>query len=446
MEMKMNYPALKDGALHPRVTIKQRTAWVLALGVFLVSAGGPGLFAEEPVFSGVFDSTVIFEGGAGEAPAISYGIEEYLNLRFRAAVGDKGTFHGALNLIALSGNSLENAAALAAAATAAAGAGGNLPAASSLAVGENYAAILELERLYFRVNGDYTDWEAGLLRLAFGYGRVFSPSDFLNPRNPLFPDARPRAVLGSALAAYPAGETKVQVFAAAPKNPFNTQGGGLLFGASAERHGERASIQGLYAFETPPGSGTAGSGTIGSGTIGSNGVQSSGAVHRGGLSLKADWELGFTADVFYTWEQGAKPDIEGLAASAGFDYSFGDGDFYVLTEYLFSGLSSVSSAQSGNLSGFSNRNYLYGSVLYHFNDYTNASAALLFGLDDSSFTPLLSVNYELFQGFTLGLTGQVPLDRDVFSKNGKRGELGPLPPGTDRGRRLRISAQARLRF
>jgi len=26
------------------------------------------------------------------------------------------------------------------------------------------------------------------------------------------------------------------------------------------------------------------------------------------------------------------------------------------------------------------------------------------------------------------ITAQVPLDRDLFHQNGKRGELGPLPP------------------
>jgi hypothetical protein len=400
---------------------KQRGRVLAAALVLLALAGGRGLFAEEPVFSGVFDNRVIFEGGAGEAPPFSYGFEGYLNLRLRAAAGDRGTFYGALNLIALSGNSLESAAALAAAE----GQRGNPLAASSLTAGENYAAAVELERLYFSIKGDYVDWDAGLLRLAFGYGQVFTPSDFLNPRNPLFPDARPRALLGTVLAAYPGDETKVQVFAAAPQNPFNTGGEGFRFGSSASRHWDRASLQALYAFETPGGA-------------------SSGAVHRGGLSLKADGKAAFTADLLYTWEQGEKPDIEGLAASAGFDYSLGKS--YILAEYLFSGLSSVSSANRGNLLGFSRRNYLYGSVLYRFNDYTNAAAALLFALDDISFTPIFSVHYDLFQGITLGLSAQIPLDRNVLSNEGEKGELGPLPPGTDRGRRFSVNLSARLRF
>jgi hypothetical protein len=400
---------------------KQRMIRILATGLFLALAGGGGLFAEEPVFSGVFDNRAVFEGGAGEAPSFSFGYEGYLNLRLRAAAGDRGTFYGALNLIALSGSSLEKAAALAAA-----GPGGGPLAASPLTVGENYAAAVELERLYFRITGDYMDWDAGLLRLAFGYGQIFSPSDFLNPRNPLFPDARPRALPGTLLAAYPGDETKVQVFAAAPRNPFDSRGGGFRFGASADRHWERVSLQALYAFEPPAGE--------------------SGALHRGGLSLKADGKAAFTADLLYTWEQGEKPDMEGLAASAGIDYSLGKGAFYILAEYLFSGLSSVSSANSGNLLGFSRRNYLYGSVLYRFNDYADAAAALLFGLEDISFTPVISLRYELFQGLTLGLTGQIPLDRQALTGKGERGELGPLPPGTDRGRRFMVSATARLRF
>jgi hypothetical protein len=393
----------------------------MAAALLLALGGGRGLFAEEPVFSGVFDNRLVFEGGAGEAPPFSYGFEGFLNLRLRAAAGDRGTFYGALNLIALSGTSLESAAALAAAAP-----WGNSPS-SPLVSGENYAAAVELERLYFSVKGDNLDWDAGLLRLAFGYGQVFSPMDFLNPRNPLFPDARPRAVLGTALAAYPAEETRVQVFAAAPRDPFIPGGGGFRFGGSAGRHWDRASLQALYAFETPGGA-------------------SSGAVHRGGLSLKADWKAAFTADLLYTWEQGERPDIDGLSTGAGFDCSLGKGAFSILAEYLFSGLSSVSAANAGNLLGFSHRNYLYGSVLYRFNDYAGVSAALLFGADDISFTPILSAQYELFQGITLGLNCRFPLDRNVFTGKGEKGELGPVPPGTDRGRRFTVNASARVRF
>ncbi|MDR0290768.1 MAG: hypothetical protein LBI06_07530, partial [Treponema sp.] len=72
------------------------------------------------------------------------------------------------------------------------------------------------------------------------------------------------------------------------------------------------------------------------------------------------------------------------------------------------------------------------------------------------FTPIVSLNYDLFQGATLTLTAQVPLDRDLFYGNGKRGELGPIPPdelqpllpvtGERFGRYFDFSAKLRLRF
>ena len=78
--------------------------------------------------------------------------------------------------------------------------------------------------------------------------------------------------------------------------------------------------------------------------------------------------------------------------------------------------------------GFSNSHYLYTGFTWHFNDFTNASLALISGFDDISFTPVVSVNHEVFQGGTLIFSAQIPLDRDLFSNDGNRGELGPLPP------------------
>ena len=117
--------------------------------------------------------------------------------------------------------------------------------------GRNFAAGLELERLYFRINGDHIDTEAGLLRINFGYGQVWGSSDFLNPRNPLFPNARPRGVLGMDMSFYPADSLKLMAFAAAPKEPLEADGGGILPGLSVDQHWDRASVQVLYAYETP---------------------------------------------------------------------------------------------------------------------------------------------------------------------------------------------------
>ncbi|MDR1930454.1 MAG: hypothetical protein LBQ44_07475 [Treponema sp.] len=391
--------------------MKLRIAVVWAM----VLLGGAGAaFAEGFVLSGTLDSTVSFAAGAG--PFFSFNIEEYANLRMQTKIKDRAVFYGAFNAIAASGTSVRTAAALGLLQNA--DPVGLVP--SPFVAGENYAAALELERLYFRLNGGYADIDAGLMRLAFGYGQAWGPSDFLNPRNPLFPDARPRAILGSAVSFYPVDTVKLLAFGAAPKNPLNGGGEGFLFGLSGDKHWDRASLQVLYAYETP--------------------AEALRGIHRGGLSLKAELELGFVADLLYTYDDEAKTGVEGLAAAAGFDYSFFDGDFYILAEYLYSGAASTTALTGGGR--LSNRHYLYGMILYRLNDYTNFSLACIAGFDDLSFAPILGAEYELFQGLTLSLSGQVPLDRDTFSGDGNRGELGPGEPK----RNCIITAKARLRL
>ena len=368
--------------------------------------------------SGVMDSTVNYAAGAGEAPDHSFGLEQYANLRLRARTGDRAIFYAALNLTAITGNYLESAAAL--------GSAYQNPffASTPLIFGQNYAAGLELERLYFRVNGDHFDTEAGLLRMAFGYGLVWGSSDFLNPRNPLFPNARPRGVLGTSFSFYPEDSMKLMLFAAAPKNPFKSDGGGFLPGLSFDKHWDRASLQALYAYET------AGFTEADESKLG---------LHRFGLSVKADMEIGLVADVLYTLDPDKTEGIEGLSAGAGFDYSFLDGDLYVFAEYLFNGHSSASALGFGGV--WTNHHYLYGSALYRFNDYCSLSLAALFCFDDLSLSPFATLDYEVFQGFSLNLTARLPLDQDTFS-GGKAGELGPVNSGA----KFILNAGARLRF
>jgi hypothetical protein len=136
------------------------------------------------------------------------------------------------------------------------------------------------------------------------------------------------------------------------------------------------------------------------------------------------------ADVLYTYNHEANPGIDGLSASAGFDYSFFKGDVYVFAEYLYSGSVSATAASGENPFGFLKQHYLYGMASYRFNDYTNASLACLFGMDDSSFSPIVRVEHELFQGMTLTVQGQIPLDQDTFTNNEKQGELGPVSSGS----------------
>lgn len=378
--------------------------------------GSVGAFADDGMtVSGLLDSKVNLSAGAGDGEDFSYGIEEYANLRIQTKLRENAIFYGAFNITAVAGSSAQSALALSQM-----GAGSGLLA-TPFVGGENFAAALELERLYFRVNSDYADVDVGLMRLGFGYGLVFGPSDFLTPRNPLFPDARPRGILGASAAFYP-GDTKVMPFTAAPKDPLNSKGEGFLFGLLGEHHWDMVSLQGLYAFETPQDKSTYG-------------------VHRVGLSVKADFEVGLFADVLYAYNHDAGTDIDGLAFSAGLDYSFYEGKFYVLVEYLFNGIASATSRQE-ILTGFSNRNYLYASIRYSFTDYTNTSLACLAGFDDLSFAPIVTVEHDLFQGLTLSLSGRIPLDQDLFADTGDHGELGPVTAGSY----ALFTIKARLRF
>jgi hypothetical protein len=363
------------------------TVLVFVLAAFRISAQGLD-------FSGILDSAAGFSLGA-EGADNSWGAEEYANLRFKAGTGERATLYGALNLAAAAGSSAVAAAAA------------QTPAATAAA--RNYIAAVELERLYFRINGAYLDAEAGLMRLAFGYGQVWASSDFLNPRNPLSPDARPRGILGTSFAFYPSDSLKLTAFGAAPKAPLESAGGGLITGLSLDRHGDRASLQALYAFETP-------------------GKQAEAGLHRFGLSLKADLELGLVADALYTLDPSNIEGIDGLSAGAGFDYSFFRGKFYVLAEYLFNGASSATAATGTGEGHLSNRHYLYTLVRYLINDYAGLSLADTLCLEDLSCMPALSLDYEIFQGFTLTFTATARLDQEALA-DGAAGEFGPATTG-----------------
>jgi len=383
---------------------------LFAAALFII--GGYHISAQITV-SGILDSSVSLQAGAGDAPAFSLGVEEFANIRFQSKIRDRAAVYGAVNFIAAAGDYAANAA-LAAGLTAAAG-----------VAGENYIAGVELERLYFRLNGESADFDGGLMRLPFGYGQVWGSSDFLNPKNPLKPDARPRGILGTALSWYPADELKLLAFYAAPRDAFSREGKGSLVGLSVDKHWDKASVQALYSFETPKDGSEYG-------------------VHRAGLSVKADVEAGIVVDALYTYNHEAETGIDGLSFSIGADYSFFGGDLIALAEYLYNG--KASSTALGYGGSFSNNHYLYAGVTWSFNDFTNISAALISGFDDVSFTPVITFNHDLFQGATLTVTAQVPMDRDLFSGNGRRGELGPLPPASPMGRYFNCTARLRLRF
>jgi hypothetical protein len=221
----------------------------------------------------------------------------------------------------------------------------------------------------------------------------------------LIPDARPRAILGAALSFYPNDEIKLLGFVTAPRNLFYEAKKGWLTGISADWHFNMASVQALYSFETPD--------------TGSNN-----RIHRAGFSLKADIVAGFVIDTLYTYNHEAGTGMDGLSFSAGVDYSFFGGNLLVLAEYLYNGEASSTSRKSGG--SFLNNNYLYIGATWRFTDYTNMTASLIFGFDDISFMPVISLSHDLFQGAVLTFTAQIPVDRDLLFGDGNHGELGHM--------------------
>jgi len=373
---------------------------IIFLTVTLLIISGYYLSAQTTV-SGLLDSSVSLRAGAGDAPAFSYGVEEYANLRMQTKIRDRAAVFGAVNFLAAAGDYAAPMAAM----------GYNT-------AGDNYVAAIELERLYFRLNGETMGFDGGLLRLPFGYGQVWGSSDFLNPKNPLKPDARPRAVLGAGLFWYPLDSLKLLGFGAAPRDPFSRSGEGGLFGISMDQHWDKASLQALYSFGD--------------------------GIHRAGVSVKADVEVGLVMDALYTYNHEAGTKEDGLSFSLGADYSFFGGDLIVLAEYLYNG--ETSSTALGYGGSFSNNHYLYTGATWRFNDFTTLSAALISAFDDISFTPVITLNHDLFQGATLITSIQVPLDRDLFTNDGHHGELGPLPPPYNTGRYFDFGIKLRLRF
>jgi hypothetical protein len=219
---------------------------------------------------------------------------------------------------------------------------------------------------------------------------------------------------------YPVDSMKLMLFAAAPGNPFISDGGGFVPGLSLDQHWNRASLQMLYALETPMEGSDLG-------------------IHRFGLSVKADVELGLVFDALYTLNPDNPEGVEGLSLGVGFDYSFLGGDLYVLAEYLFNGHASASALGFGG--SWTNQHYLYASATYRFNDFCSLTLATVFCFDDLSFSPFATLNYELFQGFSLNLSARIPLDQDSLS-GGRAGELGPA---NSRARFI-VNGGARLRF
>jgi len=345
--------------------------------------------------SGVFESAVSANVADNNANTLSYGAEEYANIRMQSRMGDNATFFGAVNLIAAAGDYAARAEAM----------GANIDA------GENYAAAIELERLYFRLKTEKTNFDGGLMRLPFGYSTIWGPLDFLNPKNPLKPDARPRAVLGGGVSWFPAEELKLQGFAVTGRDPLAGNSG--IAGISADKHWEKLSVQTLYSFER------------------SNnfpGTETGPWTHRAGLSLKADLKAGIVMEMLYLHHNDIKHKPDGLRFSAGLDYSLFGSKLIILTEYMHSGQAAAAAAirSEGGFGG--SKNNLYAGLTWRFNDFTNAGAALISG--DHTDDALITFNHELFQGVSLNIMAQIPIRRPETEYTHNANDEPEPPAGT----------------
>ncbi|MDR2541880.1 MAG: hypothetical protein LBC80_00295 [Treponema sp.] len=363
------------------------------LVVFLIS----GVSAQMTV-SGLLDSTISLNAGKNESdlPDFTYGFEQFANMRFQSRLREGGTIFGAVNLIAASGIYAINLEGL------------------GTPTDENFVAAIELERLHYRLRGDHIDFDGGLMRLPFGYSQVWGSTDFLNPRNPLKPDARPRGILGVSLTWFPTDELKLLGFFASPRDSLSVEGKGSLFGFSVNHNWNAASVQALYSFETPN-TGTA---------LG---------IHRAGLSIKADVEIGLVIDALYSYDYNAGFDSDGLSLSLGADYSFFDGSLLVLAEYLYNGGKSSTAAFNSekNLYESPFKHNLYTGFTWRFNDFTNLNVALVssfknmnivlvsgyddINFEDTFFTPMITLNHNFFQGVVFTFMVQTPFDTNEFS-------------------------------
>lgn len=366
--------------------------------------------AAQPVFSGLLDGKMsAFVSPSG---MWSYALEEYANIRFSVRTGSAVRLNGAVNLLASSGSYT------------------------------GLATSGELERLELSVRGDKADTTLGLMRLSFGFGTGFVPTDYLSLPNPLFPDARSRGVLGVLVSAYPSSTTRFRVWFVDREDlslraglPAGTIDKRPNAGLSADWHGRKLSLQALYALDPPRSAGDP-------------------SVHRLGLSLKADLVASVMADALLTDPASSItpfPDFfpvqENLFAAIGADYSLVDGKLYLLAQYIYTGSGSLSALIPDLVPDLDTHHYAYGQFAWQFNDYTRISAGAAVSLVDASFLPAVDLSHDLFQGCTVLARVTAFIDKSVYS-SGPAGVFGPEQSGmtSSQATAALISLGLRYRF
>ncbi len=331
------------------------------------------------------------------------------------------------------------------------------------AQGDDPDVELKLERLYFKAGSEWFDVETGFIRIARGYGYVFSPMDLFNPRdatNSLDPQARPEGKWGIHATFYPQDMWKLEIFGLAPKDRFENGPWGSTLGAATRFSTGKNNFDFVYALlfpEVPYGSDPADSSLPP--------YTNNDYTHVTGFAFKTDVEIGLYVEAVYLWEQrafregtyygGTFKGYEGLRASCGVDYTFSDIDLYLLTEYLFYGSGHVDWRSSRldplyaspdwkdappsertalldpakNPLPFARHDYLFILGRWTPRQDLSLGASVLAGLDDLSALCTLFTEYEAVQGLTLQLSVLLPLDATTFDSSAQPGEWGSTSLG-----------------
>ncbi|MCA1950951.1 MAG: hypothetical protein LDL24_10280 [Treponema sp.] len=396
------------------------------------------LYAADWQFSGISETKAGYTWGYdfSTGPENHFGLEQYANLRLKASIGDYGALVASLNLFTYSGAWAQNALAM------------------NPEKEEFYTGTIDIDRLYYQIRGDQLATDIGILRISFGYGQIFRPTDFLINPNPLNPDARPRGILGVGFSWYPSDTMKAYVFGTGPQDVSETWGRTALAGIASDVHGPFWSIQSLYAFQ-------AGKPAFMLGPLQLH-ESTSDPVHRFGTSIKYDGPIACILEALYTfdteWNRTGKYYnqewrwYQGLELAAGVDFSLFDGRFISTGQYRYNGGSAlkngdrVDALYSGTwatiapdkgrpfklnipIRELNHQHYMAFAAIWKIDDYTIMNMHSLVALEDASFLTTLGFEYTLFQGCGFHVSGQMPLDMNTFDSNAWYGELGPAHLG-----------------
>jgi hypothetical protein len=302
----------------------------------------------------------------------------------------------------------------------------------------------ELERLYLKAGTDSLDVEAGLIRVARGYGTVFSPLDFLNPRNvtdTLDPVGRPPGRWGVHASLFPGDLWRVDAFGLAPEDPAEDELLGSLLGAGTtfSNEGVTCDLLGVILLPEAGPHGAAAPPYL---------SKSPGAVL--GFAVKADVEVGLFAEAIYRFEREVFADggaYKGLEAAVGVDYTIGD--LYLLTEYEFfgpgpagwrSGLDTLYTGSDWEDASplqrlslfdpsvrpelFARHDYLFALARLTVAQGLRAGLSCLAGLDDVSGLVTAFAEADVLQGLTVQARFLQPLDRRLLDSGAPAGEWG----------------------